>query len=74
MIPYLGVLCLVLIALNKAFSAPKIWIVEAGHLAKLTKLPAWQINLAPTNYPTTVVKLGANACILFLRYSWREAL
>jgi hypothetical protein len=40
MIPYLGVLCLVLIALNKAFSAPKIWIVEAGHLAKLTKLPA----------------------------------
>ena len=33
--PYLGVLCFVLIALNKAFSAPKIWIVEAGNLFNL---------------------------------------
>jgi len=38
--PYLGVLPLVLRALNKAFSAPKIYTVEAGYLAKLTKLPA----------------------------------
>lgn len=73
-IPYLGVLCLVLIALNNAFSAPKIWMVEAGHLAKFTKLPAWLINLAPTSYPTTAVKFGAKACILFLRYSERDAL
>jgi len=47
-IPYFGVLCFVLIALNNAFSAPNIWTVEAGHFAKLTKLPAWQISLAPT--------------------------
>ena len=38
--PYLGVLCLVLMALNKAFSAPRICTVDAGYLAKLTKLPA----------------------------------
>lgn len=48
MIPYFGVLCFVFIALNNAFSAPNICTVEAGHLARLTKLPAWQISLAPT--------------------------
>lgn len=48
MIPYLGVLCLVLMALNKAFYAPRIWTVEAGHFARLTKLPAWQMSRAPT--------------------------
>ena len=58
-------------ALKSAFSAPKIWTVEAGHLARLTNEPAWQINLAPTNYPTTAVKLGAKACILFFKYSER---
>jgi hypothetical protein len=61
-------------ALNKAFSAPKIWTVEAGHFAKFTKDPAWQIKRAPTNSPTTAVKLGAKACILFFRYSERLAL
>jgi len=39
-VPYLGVADLVLRALNKAFSAPKIYIVEAGYLDKLFKLPA----------------------------------
>lgn len=38
-------------ALNKAFSAPKIYTVEAGNLAKFTKEPAWDTNLAPTNSP-----------------------
>lgn len=38
--PYLGVLPLVFRALNSAFSAPRIWTVEAGYLAKLVKEPA----------------------------------
>jgi len=39
MSPYLGVLPFVFKALNKAFSAPNIYIVDAGYLAKLIKLP-----------------------------------
>ena len=31
--PYLGVSCFVFNALNSAFSAPRIWTVEAGCLA-----------------------------------------
>ena len=34
--------------LNNAFSAPKIWTVDAGYLAKLVRLPAWEMSLAPT--------------------------
>jgi hypothetical protein len=67
--PYLGVLCLVLMALKRAFSAPKIYTVEAGYLAKFTSEPAWAINLAPTNSPTIVVRFGAIAYILFFKYS-----
>ena len=70
----MGVLCLVRIALNNAFSAPNIYTVDAGYLAKLTMLPAWEINLAPTNSPTIVVRFGAIAYILFLRYSDNYAL
>lgn len=33
---------------NKAFSAPKICTVLAGYLARFTRLPAWEISLAPT--------------------------
>lgn len=51
--PYLGVFFLSFMALNKAFSAPKIYTVEAGNLAKFNKEPAWEINLAPTNSPNT---------------------
>jgi len=65
---------LVLIALNKAFSAPKIWMVEPGYLAKFIKLPAWEINLDPINSPTKTVKFGAMAYILFLRYSFKLSL
>lgn len=39
---------LVFRALNSAFSAPKICTVEAGYFAKLVRLPAWEISLAPT--------------------------
>jgi len=39
-------------AVNKAFSAPKIYTVEAGNLAKFTRLPAWAIKRAPTTSPT----------------------
>ena len=46
--PYFGVFPLVFKALNKAFSAPRIWTVEAGYFAKLTKEPAWEMSLAPT--------------------------
>ena len=34
--------------LKRAFSAPNIWIVEAGYLAKLVKLPACDIRRAAT--------------------------
>ena len=34
--------------LNRAFSAPRICTVEAGYLARLVKLPAWEIRRAPT--------------------------
>jgi hypothetical protein len=37
-------------------------------------LPACAINLAPTNSPTIVVRFGAIAYILFLRYSESYAL
>merc|ERR1719342_531007 len=68
--PYLGVSCLVFSALNKAFSAPRIWTVEAGCLARFIKVPAWAINLAPTNSPTSPAKLGAIAIMRFFRYSY----
>lgn len=38
--PYLGVLPLVLSARNSAFSAPRIWTVLAGALARLVSEPA----------------------------------
>ena len=47
-VPYLGVADLVFKALKRAFSAPKIWMVLAGYLARLVRLPAWEISLAPT--------------------------
>ena len=43
-------------------------MVEAGCLAKFMRLPAWEISLAPTNSPTIVVKLGAIAYILLVKY------
>ena len=58
---------LVLRALNKAFSAPRICTVEAGYLARLVSDPAWEISRAPTVSPINVAKLGATDAIL----SWR---
>ena len=49
-------------------------MVEAGCLARLIKLPEWLISLAPTSSPTSCVRLGAIAAILFLRYSAKLAL
>ena len=34
--------------LKRAFSAPRICTVEAGYLARLVRLPAWEIRRAPT--------------------------
>ena len=34
--------------LKRAFSAPRIWTVEAGYLARLVSDPAWEMSLAPT--------------------------
>ena len=45
--PYLGVLPLVLSARKSAFSAPRIWTVEAGYLARLVSEPACEMSLAP---------------------------
>ena len=38
--PYFGVFPLVLRALKRAFSAPKIWTVDAGYFANLVNEPA----------------------------------
>lgn len=67
--PYLGVFVFCFKALNKAFSAPKIWIVEAGYLARVLKDPECAINLAATFSPIKLVKLGETFSILSLRYS-----
>ena len=40
MSPYLGVLPLVLSALKRAFSAPRICTVDAGYFARFVKEPA----------------------------------
>ena len=34
--------------LNRAFSAPSICTVEAGYLARLVRLPAWEMSRALT--------------------------
>jgi len=67
--PYLGVFVFCFKALNKAFSAPRIWIVEAGYLAKVERDPEWAISLAATFYPIKLVKFGDTDSILSLRYS-----
>jgi len=69
MSPYLGVLCFVLRARNRAFSAPSICTVEAGCFARFIRDPAWDMRRAPTSSPTSIVRLGAMAFIRFLRYS-----
>jgi hypothetical protein len=50
-IPYLGVFVFCLRALKSAFSAPKIWIVEAGYLESVANEPEWEISLAAIFYP-----------------------
>jgi len=72
--PYLGVFPLVFKALKRAFSAPKIWIVDAGYLERLVKPPACEISLDPTISPMRAERFGATAFILFLRYSVRASL
>ena len=68
--PYLGVFVFYFKALNKAFSAPKIWMVEAGYLAKVLKEPEWAISLAAIDYPMRLVRFGDTISIRSLRYSW----
>ena len=45
---HLGVLPLVLSARKSAFSAPRIWTVEAGYLDRFVNEPACEISLAAT--------------------------
>ena len=49
-VPYFGVADFVFNAQNDAFSAPKIYIVLAGYFVKVVRLPAYEINLAPTYF------------------------
>lgn len=42
MSPYLGVLPFVFSALNSAFSAPRIWTVDAGAFARFVRDPAFR--------------------------------
>lgn len=52
-----------------ALSAPKICTVLAGCLAKIFRLPACAISLAPTSSPTNTVRLGGMTNMQFFRYS-----
>jgi hypothetical protein len=65
--PYFGVFPLVLRALKRAFSAPRIWIVDAGYFERLVRPPAWAINFEPTISPIRAYKFGATAFIRSLR-------
>lgn len=57
--PYFGVLPFVFNALNNAFSAPRIWTVDAGYFARLVNEPACEIKRAPTKSPMSACKFGA---------------
>lgn len=56
--------------LKRAFSAPRICRVDDGHLARFVRLPAWEINRAPTTSPINEAKFGAMSFILVTRYSY----
>ena len=56
--------------LNSAFSAPRIWMVLAGALARFIRLPACEMRRAPTSSPTSTVRLGAMAAMRLFRYSY----
>jgi hypothetical protein len=61
--PYLGVCPFFLIALKRAFSAPKIYIVDDGNLARLLNPPDYVSNLAPILSPKIEVRFGATLYI-----------
>ena len=50
---------MVLSARNRAFSAPRIWTVDAGYLARLVSEPACEMRRAPTMSPMRAARLGA---------------
>ena len=64
---HFGVLPRVLSARKRAFSAPRIWTVDAGYLARLVKLPACEMSRAATWSPMSDCKLGATRPILVCR-------
>lgn len=66
--PYFGVLAFCFKALNKVASAPRIWIVDAGAFANLSKEPALLNKRAPTKGPTIYEKFGAILAILYEMY------
>lgn len=60
--------------LNKAFSAPKIWTVDAGYFAKFVKLPACDIRRAPTYAQCNTIIKGANTRLCYNhQYSYADA-
>jgi hypothetical protein len=54
--------------LNRAFSAPRICTVEAGHLANEVREPAFWIRRAATVSPMRVDRLGATVAIYMYKY------
>lgn len=66
-IPYFGVLVFYFRALKRAFSAPRIYTVDAGYFIKLERPPECEISFAPTVSPIIVVRLGATSIILLWR-------
>jgi hypothetical protein len=55
------------IYLKRAFSAPRICTVEAGHLAREVREPAFWMRRAATVSPMRVDKLGATVAIFSSR-------
>ena len=73
MIPYFGVLLRVFSARNSAFSAPRIWMVDAGHFASDTSDPECAISRAPTTSPISADRFGATECMRSCRYAKRSS-
>ena len=65
--PYFGVFVFCLRALKSAFSAPRIWMVEAGYLERVASDPEWEMSLAAMVSPIKLVRFGATISILPLR-------
>jgi hypothetical protein len=66
--PYFGVFVFYFKARKRAFSAPKICMVDAGYLARVLNDPECAISFAATLSPIKLVKFGETIYILSFKY------